>query len=408
MLAPARSAPRLDGFDHFGGAHWESAALAHALAWEGVTAPHSRRPLSEAMCFGIAGGLAAGYAFTPSIPGGSGVSLVGRHRGASAGSEFVEGALKRLGARSTTRHTGSAAMGMKHLERALAADHPAFVWCAPPPMLGAPWANTCGTYVLLVHGIDRERRIALVADRARTSLAIPLADLERLRGRVRAHRRRVITFTPPSRLGATALRTAIVQGIRAGAGDMLKPRQKAYNLPGLLEWSRQIANPANRRGWPQAFRGGRVFGALRDICDSIETAGTGGGLYRPIYAAFLKEAAGITGRRKLLAVSRSYGSLGEQWSELARTALPERVAPLRRARALLVKRRRLIERGGVTLSARTKEVTEAMNRIETQMRRSFPLDHAETMALLTAMSEQIADLHAAEARAARELLAAIQ
>jgi hypothetical protein len=408
---PASNRPdlRLEGFDRFGGTHWESAALAHALAWEGVTAPRSRRPLSEAMCFGIAGGIAAGYALAPAGRGAGGaVSVIGRHRALSTGPEFIEGALRRLGARPTVRETGGPRAAEVHLERALGSGHPAFVWCAPPRMFGATWAGTFGGYVLLVHGIDRTRRLALISDRARGPLAMPLAELARLRGRVRAHRRRLLTFTAPARLGRAALRRAIVRGIRAGAGDMLRPRLRTRNLPGLAEWSRLIANPASRGGWPRLFRGGRLFLALRDVYDAVETAGTGGGLYRPLYAEFLKEAARETGKSKLLALARTYVTLGQRWTELARTALPDHVAALRQARALLVRRARLIERGGAALPARMDETMAALGRVERRTRRSFPLDHVETMALLTEMSERIDELHAAEARAARALLAAVQ
>jgi len=408
MPASNRPALRLEGFDHFGGAHWESAALAHALAWEGVTLPQSRRPLSEAMCFGIGGGLAAGYAVSPGRGAGRHVSVVGRHAGASGGPEFIEGALRRLGARPTLRQTGSARTADAHLERALAAGHPAFVWCAPPRAFGQGWAGTCGSYVLLVYGIDRARRTALVSDRARGPLALPLAELSRLRGAVRTQRRRLLTFTMPAAPGRPALRRAIVAGIRAGAGDMLRPRVRSHNLPGLLEWARLIANPANRRGWPMTFRGARLFTALCDVYDSVETAGTGGGLFRPLYAQFLREAARETGRRKLAALARAYASLGERWSELARTALPNRVPVLRQARVLLGRRVRLIERGGAALPARMEAWTADMGKLERRVRRGFPLDHAETMALLTDLSEQIADLHVSEARTARELLAAAQ
>ena len=407
MLASSRSVLRLEGFDHFGGTHWESAALAHALAWEGVTMPGSRRPLSEAMCFGIAGGLAAGDALSPGRGARPAVSVVGRHRAASAGPEFVEGALRRLGARATVRETGGAHAAEAHLSRALAAGHPAFVWCAPPPMFGLGWAGTFGHHVLLVHGIDLTRRMALLAGRARGPLILPLAELSRLRGRMRAHRRRVLTFTAPARLGRTMLRRAIVQGIRAGTGDMLRPRPRAHNLPGLAEWSRLIANPASRRGWPRVFRGWRLCLALRDVYDSVETAGTGGGLFRPLYAGFLQEAARELRRPRLAALARTYVSLGERWSELARVALPVRAPSLAQARGLLVRRERLVARGGAVLAERMDAWRRDMARAEARMRR-FPLDHAEAMALLTELSERIEELHAAETRAARELLAAVQ
>ena len=49
------------GYDHFGGRHAESAAVANVLAFRGVLAPHTKEPFSEALLFGIAGGIGCGY-----------------------------------------------------------------------------------------------------------------------------------------------------------------------------------------------------------------------------------------------------------------------------------------------------------------------------------------------------------
>ena len=64
-----------------GGQHTESAAIRTLLAHAGVANPLTGEPLSEVLCFGIAGGIGAGYSFCPSIPRGgigSGVTIVGR------------------------------------------------------------------------------------------------------------------------------------------------------------------------------------------------------------------------------------------------------------------------------------------------------------------------------------------
>ena len=144
--------PLLPHFHHFGGTHWETAALRNALAYSGVVAPHTGNALSEAMCLGLAGGIAAGYSFCPSIPGwqakmeadpklaaklmkdaqaraganggdgggaleacyirqfncGSGVSIVGRHHAFSTGADKYDAPLKRLGFKTIVKETTSA------------------------------------------------------------------------------------------------------------------------------------------------------------------------------------------------------------------------------------------------------------------------------------------------------------
>ena len=53
--------PVLDNYSEFAGRHYETGTLRDALAWEGVRAPHSGEPLSEALLLGISGGIAFGY-----------------------------------------------------------------------------------------------------------------------------------------------------------------------------------------------------------------------------------------------------------------------------------------------------------------------------------------------------------
>ena len=53
--------PILENYSEFAGRHYETGTLRDALAWEGVRAPHTGEPLSEALLLGISGGIAVGY-----------------------------------------------------------------------------------------------------------------------------------------------------------------------------------------------------------------------------------------------------------------------------------------------------------------------------------------------------------
>src|SRR5262249_31648748 len=61
-----RQAMRVENYAHFGGKHGESAALKNLLTHAGVRNPVTGAPFTEALCFGIAGGIGAGYSFCPS------------------------------------------------------------------------------------------------------------------------------------------------------------------------------------------------------------------------------------------------------------------------------------------------------------------------------------------------------
>ena len=53
--------PNLTNYDAFEGRHWETGTVRNALAYQGVKAPHTNAPPSEALLMGISGGAVFGY-----------------------------------------------------------------------------------------------------------------------------------------------------------------------------------------------------------------------------------------------------------------------------------------------------------------------------------------------------------
>ena len=45
----------------FTGRHWETGSIHNALAVQGIKAPHTGQPYSEALLLGVSGGIAFGY-----------------------------------------------------------------------------------------------------------------------------------------------------------------------------------------------------------------------------------------------------------------------------------------------------------------------------------------------------------
>ena len=131
----------VDGYTHFGGRHGEAAAIRHLLAFQGVIDPTTGRPFTEALCFGIAGGIGAGYSYCPSVVGwgrGSGVSVVGRHKQYATDAAWYQGFCDRIGA--TTRITETAAKGKayRNLVAELSEGRPAVVVLDPGQPAGPP------------------------------------------------------------------------------------------------------------------------------------------------------------------------------------------------------------------------------------------------------------------------------
>lgn len=91
----------IPGYNLFGGQHYETAPLQQALAYAGLTAPHTGQPFSEDMLFGLGEGLGLTYfAFefgqTASIYIGTRYHL-----------ELQRPAIQRLGLKVTVRETTS-------------------------------------------------------------------------------------------------------------------------------------------------------------------------------------------------------------------------------------------------------------------------------------------------------------
>ena len=380
--------------------------MKNMLAHAGVAAPHTGQPFSEALCFGIAGGIAAGYSFCPSIPGydiGSGVSIVGRYHLFTTNGEFTRGFFERVGARPQVHETSGVKGAYKALVEALEGGKPGIVWSSPLPVAPAVWAGCVGMYATVVFGVDETKGVAYISDRAPGPLTLPLDQLEAARNKVCSHRNRLLTFDPPATLNVARLKAAVSEGIRLCAADFQKPKLKTYNLPGFFDWAKLITNDKNARGWLRIFPDGRIYMALRDTFDSIETAGTGGAGFRPMYAEFLDEAAAITKRKALAELAGRYREIAKMWTALAESMLPDAMKPLRRTKELLRMRSELFLSKGAVALPQIDKIKDDLNRIELEMREGFPLAEAELKDLLEAARERILALHDAESSAAGEL-----
>lgn len=337
---------QVDGYAQFGGRHGASAAIKNVLAFAGVRNPATGEPFSEALCFGIAGGIGAGYSFCPWVPRygcGSGVSVVGRYKSYATDATWYQGFFDRIGATTRVTETSGKGKAYQNLVAELEAGRPIVVWCSRgrlPFLDGLATACDLWMHSFVVYGIDEQAGLAYGADRAPTRVTLSLDDLAEARNGICSHKNRTLTFDPPRELTPAALEAAVRDGIRACAGELLQGKIKTFSLPGLEIWAKRVCNEKNQDGWRVVFRDGLLFYALRDVFDSIETAGTGGGLYR------------------------------------------------------------LFEEQGAAAADPIAEVVTSLRAIAGEARRSFPLTATESTRLLEELRERIVALHRTETQAA--------
>ncbi|HEX6675722.1 MAG TPA: DUF4872 domain-containing protein [Actinomycetes bacterium] len=391
-----------DGFLHLPGVHPECAALRVLLANSGVSAPHTGEPPSEALVFGIAGGPGAGaMAFRYEREDESHFYVTGWNPFQSD----VRDACKRLGIHATVSETTGARTAAAQLDELLAEGVPAMAWVdlAELGYAALPARFSGGAYhTVVVYRSGRDGGSALLGDRARVPVEVPAERLAAARERIRKHRNRLLS------LGSAEVQVdvpgAVRAGLRTAAAGPGRPPTSAMTLEGVRAWGERVHGTAAKDSWARTFPPGRhLFGALRSVYEYVERAGSGGGLMRPMFAAFLREAAVLLDDRRLDGLAGRYDELGEAWRELARAALPAEVPLFAEARELLDRREAAFAARGGQATAELGRTWARFDELAEQADDAFPLDAGAVDELLRGLQARVAAVYQDELAARDEL-----
>ncbi|WUW91246.1 BtrH N-terminal domain-containing protein [Streptomyces sp. NBC_01451] len=134
-----------------------------------------------------------------------------------------------------------------------------------------------------------------------------LATARNARGPM-SSRNRAFTLDRPQ--GALPdLGEAARKGVRMSAENFLNPPISNFGFKGMHkvadlipQWLDDLESPAD---------------SLSEICTIMEDAGTGGGLFRTMWAEFLAETADLTGIDAFREVSDAYREVSKKWTEVA-------------------------------------------------------------------------------------------
>jgi len=383
-----------------GGVYSQTAGLRNILRYYGTTAPHTREPYTEAMLFGIAGGLGVSY-WTWEFKGREPLATIFFRNLNEKDGRFFDRCCERINAPITVHETGSKARAEAALREAIGAGRPPLAWLdlASTPYLFLPTELTKWFgHEAVICGLDDERGIAEIDDRAPMPLEIDLAALAASRAAIGSAKNRLITVEPPSvdpDLGAE-----IAEGIRDCVESMVRPPISNLGLPGLKKWADMVRHPRDRKGWRAVFpRGAALYEALVSTYTGIVTAGTGGDAMRGLYADFLEEAARATGRTVYREAAGSFRVAAALWTQFAQSLLPDASPLLRRTRSLINENRRLLEEVGQAAMPGIANNVRKLQELRAEIVGSFPLDEAEVHALFEDMAEQLLALHAVESAA---------
>ena len=390
-------------FKHFPGSVPAATALRIALANAGVHAPHTGAPFTEAMSFGLGGGIGAGvFSFHYAKEDFSSFFVAGRHLWQDDEAWF-NAALARLNLTPTVREASGAKTAEANLAGMLATGTPVIAWvdAGSLPYRGLPerWAG--GAYhLLLVYAIDGSD--AIVGDLADEPIRVPLADLTRARLRIKKFKSRLLTVEPGGK--SPPLEALVRGGIRACIDGLTKAKMKNFTLDAFSTWAERLSGSKAADSWAQVFpRGKHLFAGLWSIHQYVDYYYTGGGLCRPMFAEFLAEAGAALDDRALTRASGRYAELGREWSALAEAALPAVVPAFRKAGEALARLGELYHSEGAGATDEIRACWAEIDGIGANLGREFPLSAGECDALLRELQTRVRSLHARETAALEEL-----
>jgi hypothetical protein len=289
-------------FPHTQSAHCESGVAANLLSHYGIN-------ISEAMAFGIGGGLFFGY--FPFIRINS-LPLV-TYRAASG--HILRNIASIPGVHMIEKKFRSQNEAMEELDRALAASIPVGLqtgvfWL---PYFPRALRFHFNAHNLVVYG--KEDNEYLISDPVFPNpVRCQAQDLVRARfasGTLAPEGKMYYLTHVPELLDIKPL---IIKGIQSVCALMLSVPFPLIGIQGMRFMARRLVK------WPQRLGQERAELHLGHVVRMQEEIGTGGGGFRFMYAAFLQEGGKLTGDPLLHTCSATLTAAGDAWREFAAMA----------------------------------------------------------------------------------------
>jgi hypothetical protein len=298
-------------FPHRLAGHCGSGAFRDLLEFHGLS--WFDEPMSEAMAFGLGGGLGCFFYELPEMD--PPLYLVGR------GGALERGVCEHLGIDLDLRKTDDPDEAWGWLRDELDAGHPTMVNADIKELdyLRVKLSNTM--HDIVVTGYDSDDGVALIADNDRE--AIQRCSLESL-ARARASQ----GFPGPNHHATWVMRfpdalpdarAAVERAVRRAAANMTETAEGLAGLEGGCGLDHVARLAESYPGWPARY-GDRLARAMGGLWVFIVKAGTGGAMFRSLQAGFLRESATLLDDSLLEQAAGVYEELTREWMALAGAA----------------------------------------------------------------------------------------
>ncbi len=394
----------------FTGRHYETGSIHNALKAQGVKAPHTGEPYSEALLLGVSGGIAFGY-FTFEYKGHlPHVALLTRN----TFGPFTT-MLERLGIAQDIQQTNKPEIAEKNLKTVLASGlnplvladqfsmpysdlNPKQMWNMAPVLATATDGST-----------------VTVVDRSSQPFHVAMADLTKARGRVKEDRFKLMTLdAPQTQKLPAAVHQGIWQTIQLFTEKPPKGGRDNFGFAAYEKFADLLVNTRNKHGWARYFEPGvRMFHALVGAPGQpgayfwVNHWGAADGAERGLYADFLDEAAVILKRPTLRESAAVFRESHKLWLKFADALLPQDVPMLAESRKLIDRKQKLFFEQGEAALDEIRAVNVQLRALLKEAETDFSLTTTAAMDLRANWSELIRQISATEQQAVQGLQAAI-
>lgn len=288
-------------FQHQSQAHCESGVTSNLFK-------HHQLPISEPLAFGIGSGLFFGHLPFVKVNGVPGTTY------RVYPGKIFSNVCNRLGVSFTSEKFRSVETAMQKLNQNIEMNRPSGLQVSVfyLPFLPEVFRFHFNAHNLIVYG--HENGIYNVSDPVLEDVVtIAYEDLAKARFAkgYPEPKGRMYYLTKVPNMNDVDLPTAIKKGIKQTCFFMTSPPLPWFGLNAIEFLSKQIAR------YPTKLDDRRAKLYLGNIIRMQEEIGTGGAGFRFLYAAFLQEAAGITGMQNLHELSIEMTQIGDMWRNFA-------------------------------------------------------------------------------------------
>ncbi len=372
------------------------AAIGHAHTTLGTKAPHTKQPWSEAMLFGLSGGVGHGYILWEFQKNQSAPLVLGLVHRWNYPAERFEKATKRSGLKVTTTTTASAKKAETLLEAQLAKGVPTAV--------RTDWLHCPYVWYLTIDEIADG--VVTAHDTGKAPVEVSMEALSTARAKVPSLKNALIGFGKGKAISKTALKT----NIKAAIGDAVAyqtTNSDSFSLKAFQKWSHALTDDEMDKSWPKVLGDGpNLLPALITLYQRIRLTGSDAMGMRGLYADFLDEAAVFTHKKELEAAATAYRQSAKAWAKLAETALPKKDAAFSDIRKLVDARGRAHKAGGPNALNKVAEIEADIAAYIKASRTKFPLNKGERLALFANLKDALDKVIEAEQSAIEALVKA--